>query len=78
MCSDGFDTNDANVICRQLGFPKSTYHGLKFGAGYDRIWLADVECQGNEPSLESCFHPGWGINNCVHNQDVSVACRDGM
>ena len=39
-----------------------------------QIWLDDVQCTGNESSIEQCSFPGWGIENCYYWDDVSVAC----
>ena len=39
-----------------------------------QIWLDDVQCTGNESSIEQCSFPGWGIEDCYYWDDVSVAC----
>ena len=68
--------NDARVICREIHYPdaSSAPRSAFFGQGSGQIWLDDVNCQGNESSLESCSHNGWSANNCSHHQDASVIC----
>ncbi|XP_078316851.1 scavenger receptor cysteine-rich domain-containing group B protein-like, partial [Crassostrea virginica] len=29
---------------------------------------------GTERSISQCQHPGWGISNCEHSEDVGVIC----
>jgi len=36
-----------------------------------------VACVGNEETLESCGHNGWGVHDCSHSEDVSIACTIG-
>jgi len=42
--------------------------------GTGPIWLDNVQCVGNEKSIANCSHGDWGINNCNHEEDVSVSC----
>ena len=76
VCDDGWDMNDATVVCRQLGFPyaSSASHSAAYGQGSDPIWMDEVYCQGDEASLLTCSHVGWGIHNCHHGDDASVVC----
>ena len=78
VCDDLWDTNDANVVCRQLGFPNasSAPHGAAYGQGSDPIWMDNVNCQGGEVSLFTCTHNGLGVHNCDHGEDASVVCND--
>ena len=74
-----WDTNDAAVVCRQLGYPmvEGVYRYAHFGQGSGRIWLADLQCSGEEESLFNCGHRGIGQHYCGHNYDVGVACSRG-
>ena len=79
VCDDYWDMDDAGVVCRQLGFPdaEAAYLGYLGGSvldGTGKIWLDDVNCKGNESSLSSCTHRGWGSNNCDHGEDAGVRC----
>ena len=78
VCDDLWDTNDANVVCRQLGFPgaKQAPRRAKYGEGSGSIWMDDVDCQGGEAMLSHCMFPGWQIENCNHSEDASVVCNN--
>ena len=76
VCDDSWDMNDARVVCRGLNYPDafSAPHSAFFDQGSGQIWLDDVNCQGNESSIQSCSHNGWNVNNCGHHQDASIIC----
>ena len=77
VCDDYWDINDANVVCRELGFSRATGapYSAKYGRGSGTIWMDDVKCQGGEGSLLQCSHRGWGqTSGCGHNEDASVEC----
>jgi len=38
------------------------------------ILLDNVQCSGNERSIDECEHPGWGEHNCGHSEDAGVSC----
>lgn len=78
VCDDFWSQNDANVVCRQLGYGTavSVLRNAAFGQGDGQIWLDNLGCTGNEPDLFSCPHNGPGNHNCGHNEDASVVCTD--
>ena len=79
VCDDHWDTTDASVVCRQLGYPAvlASYSSAHFGPGTGTIWFDDLQCSGEEESLNECSHIGIGRHNCGHNEDASVACSSG-
>jgi hypothetical protein len=64
---------EAEVACRQLGY-KYAVRALTGQRGTGQIWLSNVGCSGTEENLPSCYHRGWGVNYCSHNDDVGVEC----
>ncbi|XP_078597495.1 scavenger receptor cysteine-rich domain-containing protein DMBT1-like isoform X1 [Branchiostoma floridae x Branchiostoma japonicum] len=80
VCDDEFDMNDAQVVCRQLGYggADDARSDAAFGAGSDSIWLDNLACGGSESSIEYCRHNGWGTHNCGHNEDAGVVCSVGL
>ncbi|XP_071836934.1 scavenger receptor cysteine-rich domain-containing protein DMBT1-like [Apostichopus japonicus] len=76
ICDDGWDDNDALVICRQLGYGDvgTGWQSAKYGRGSDPIWLDDIACSGSEMQIEDCGSIAWGEHNCGHSQDASVHC----
>ena len=81
VCDDNWGIKDAGVVCRQLGYSStavSAPQSARFGQGSGKIWLDDVQCQGNETSIVNCRHRPWGVHNCGHNEDASVICSSKL
>lgn len=76
VCDDYWNLNNAKVVCKQLSCgtalaaPKEAVFGRRTG----QIWLDDVRCSGSESSLAECFHSGFGVHNCKHDEDAGVVC----
>ena len=80
VCDDGWDADDAAVVCASLGLAgRSEFHqSAHYGEGTGTIWLDDVACDGTEGSLLECSKPDWGIHNCGHHEDAGVECAIAM
>ena len=77
VCDDGWDYDDAYVVCRQLGFGSSAtpYSDAYFGQGSGPILLDNVTCTGSESTLADCDHLGIGVTrSCSHSEDAGVRC----
>ncbi|XP_070537243.1 CD5 antigen-like [Ptychodera flava] len=80
VCDKGWDINDANVACRQLGYTlgavevmNNAYFGRNVGSP---IWLSNLNCHGNENSLLACnTGKRYGINNCRIDNTAGVVCQ---
>lgn len=75
VCDDVWGTNDATVVCRQLGF--SVLNAVArtnafFGAGTGQILLDNVACVGTEDRLTDCQY--LTMHNCNHGEDAGVTC----
>lgn len=79
VCDDGWDTNDAAVVCKQLGCPTTVTAIGRVNAseGTGNIWLDSVACHGHESAVWKCIHREWGKHYCNHNEDAGVTCSDG-
>ena len=79
VCDDGWDLNDAQVVCNELGLDDAVTarYNASYGEGDGQIWLNNLHCVGTELSIKNCSHGGRGINNCSHSQDVGVKCVSG-
>ena len=76
ICDDGWDLDDARVVCRQLGCGEAlnAMGSAHFGVGSGPIWLNNLNCTGNESHVWKCPSRGWGRHDCRHKQDAGVIC----
>lgn len=77
LCDTDWDLEDANIVCRQLGYDgaKAAPGKASFGEGTGKIWMNNVQCVGNESAITECEHEGWGITDCSHSSDASAVCN---
>ena len=81
VCDDYWGDSDADVVCRQLGYPEGGNHQAVikayFGQGSGPIWMDEVQCVGDESNVGRCEHQGWGNHDCSHAEDAGVICDTG-
>ena len=79
VCDDEWDLQDANVVCRQLGYGRAVTaaKAAAFGRGQGKIWMNNVRCAGNESALTQCANNGLEKGNCSHSKDAGVVCSQG-
>lgn len=76
VCDQGWDINDATVVCHQLGYQQALVimiEASSFDPGSGPIHLQDVACLGNESNLFVC-PTSKNTSACSHNQDAGVIC----
>ncbi|XP_071498745.1 neurotrypsin-like [Diadema antillarum] len=80
VCDDLWDLNDAQVVCRMLGYPRArrAVSRAYFGEGQGQIVLDNVQCEGSEQNLTECSHTGYGVHNCRHLEDAGVVCQENV
>ncbi|XP_041473168.1 deleted in malignant brain tumors 1 protein-like isoform X2 [Lytechinus variegatus] len=76
ICDDSWDTTDARIVCRQLGFKEvfAATTNARFGQGTGPIHMDDTRCYGSETSILDCVNRGIGVHNCRHSEDAGVIC----
>jgi hypothetical protein len=79
VCDYGWDNSDAEVVCRQLGYPSEgamAYGGAHFGSGTGLIVLEDLSCTGSENSIFECEFNTDHLCNFLENKlDSGVICQ---
>lgn len=74
ICGDMWGLRDAQVICRQLGYPTASqaWQNSPFGLGAGRTLWSNVSCVGNESSLAECG--SWVNHRCALPGAAGVRC----
>ncbi|XP_062511968.1 MAM and LDL-receptor class A domain-containing protein 1-like isoform X2 [Corticium candelabrum] len=74
VCADFWSMNEANVVCKQLGYSCATALS-SHGQGCGKIWMSNINCHSGWYSrLDDCSFSGWGIRSCNHSRYASVIC----
>ncbi|XP_065274588.1 scavenger receptor cysteine-rich domain-containing group B protein [Emys orbicularis] len=76
VCDDAWDLRDVAVVCRQLGCggAQAAWGEARYGPGTGYIFLDNLKCKGDEPSLLRCSHIRWNVHNCDHSEDAGALC----
>ena len=81
VCDYGWDLNDAQVVCKELGFgiAVAATHNAFYGRGRGSVWLNNLQCVCTEWTIGNCSHSdGRGWHYCRHHHhDAGVKCATG-
>ncbi|XP_061772617.1 neurotrypsin-like, partial [Nerophis ophidion] len=80
VCDDGWTDQDAEVVCRQMGYSGVAKARVMayFGEGTGPIHLDNVECGGHERAIADCIKQQAPVtHNCRHSEDAGVICDYG-
>ncbi|KAL4227453.1 CD5 molecule-like [Mactra antiquata] len=79
ICDYDWSTYDAQVTCRQLGYPAGqAYKKSYFGGGSGDVVLTGMTCDNSEKSILTCPNRGWNVkpSSCLdHVRDAGVKCK---
>lgn len=76
ICGNMWDDFDADVVCRQMGFPSGTAILLPRDHVSNRL-LFNVHCSGYETNLQSCPADGYDVGGmCNYYEDAGVSCSN--
>ena len=57
ICDDGWDRTDANVACKEAGYPRGALMATTSGSSRGSSYAMDgVSCAGSESKLVNCRH----------------------
>ena len=79
VCDNGWHWEDAQVVCRELGFgnPINVTVRAFYGVGRGQIW--NLNCAGTERTVADCSYSTWNFYYCDdHYEDAGVKCNSGM
>ena len=79
VCSSTWDTNDADVVCRQLSFESSRPTSVAIPGNLPEMkWIPDLTCQGDETEIVLCQSSNWeGERMCTSGREAGVTCVAG-
>ena len=68
---------EADVVCRQLGFPQAitAVSYSAFGEGSGPVIMSRVQCLGTENTLQQCQFRDWIKNYMNTGREVGVICQ---
>ncbi|XP_051792992.1 scavenger receptor cysteine-rich type 1 protein M130-like [Acanthochromis polyacanthus] len=77
VCETDFDQQDAEVVCRELGYGAPLIiQGAFFGEAPAPIWTKEFQCAGNESGLLECKSSDSAGNTCSPDRAVGLACLE--
>ncbi|XP_025100083.1 deleted in malignant brain tumors 1 protein-like [Pomacea canaliculata] len=78
VCVYGFGKEEAQVVCRMLGFDRSQALAMSpFTYGYDsgHLVLHNLTCTGEETSVDQCRRTGFYKQTCHFHDAIGIICN---
>ncbi|XP_025102838.1 deleted in malignant brain tumors 1 protein-like [Pomacea canaliculata] len=79
VCGDDFGTNEAQVVCRMLGFSSddaAVVPSAVYGKGTGGTLPIYFKCQGTEKNLKECIDTMYFNHRCSHSEDHGITCNN--
>ena len=77
ICDDYWDSNDATVVCRMLGYQLGiATTESEFGDVWENFIMDNVQCEGSEDNIIDCSHIS--EHNCGGSEGAGVRCLSGV
>merc|ERR1719319_1320059 len=76
VCTHGWSSTDARVVCKTLGMIYSTYRTSSYyGRPTTSVFaMDDIACNGNEQHIKDCPHKDDRTENCHSGEVAGVVC----
>ena len=78
VCNNRFGTNDAVVVCRQLGFPTTGAVAFRDTSPFEippgPVFLDQLHCRGTETNVMECSQNVHGLSECDSSEIAGVQC----
>ncbi|XP_052273396.1 uncharacterized protein LOC127873560 [Dreissena polymorpha] len=74
VCSDSFGKEEADVICRMMGYPPAKAFQTSLHEGTGPIFIDNMVCGVNNSNINECHYDTF--DNCNHSKDMVVTCTD--
>jgi deleted-in-malignant-brain-tumors protein 1 len=76
VCADYFDLQDANVVCRMMGYSQAATIYKQVHSDSMFSFSLVMHCNGHERSITQCTRYNlYRINACGSNNDVWIVCK---
>ena len=78
LCDYWWDLNDAQVVCKELGFGNAIVATEEaFNGRGGSVWHGNLQCVGTEWTIGNCSHSGWR-RHYYYCSSANVKCASGM
>ncbi|XP_056604982.1 deleted in malignant brain tumors 1 protein-like [Triplophysa dalaica] len=74
VCYNGWDVNDATVLCSELGCGEFAVPVPYKGPFVGPIWMDNVACTGKEWLLKDCSFTRGAVSSCANGLHAGVVC----